>query len=447
MNWSFLTCRTLACRNTASKCLGRSATSTQHRTYGKKTKHDAVVETTSFSGPPAPLGTKYEITAPLYDELVRLEGHIRKASLPKFPHKAQKVSKTNSLQPAYDLSSTRPPPLTLPERLLTKPGEPLPPITENVKNLFHIAKGYLAFYKAGLKQLWANYKEYRQIVSRARAFDKLHWTTSEKDLISKLREFRRSTGITRREYNLYLRTRRDLRKLVPFGLVFLIFGEFSPLVLLPLGPRIIPFPCLLPQQVWQQYAKGNVVVKVGLEDVSQTKPNRPNLDIIPSHNTWRSFRKQLIEIDTNIKPEPGLQRQKFIPTLWYKPHPWSTERPLADAVLILEEGGVDKLDNNEVLLWVWETHDLYLRWLWYDALLSFRKLRNDGDVVDEKQEVAGWTQVDEIDLYDVRRELELTLQNFVRLADLYARSGQDYDPSAADGDKAPTSVHGFNGRG
>src|SRR6202042_2549273 len=55
--------------------------------------------------------------------------------------------------------------------------------------------------------------------------------------------------ISRREYQLCLRTSHDIRKLIPFGLILVICGEFTPLVVLALGSTVVPSTCRIPKQV------------------------------------------------------------------------------------------------------------------------------------------------------------------------------------------------------
>lgn len=95
-----------------------------------------------------------------------------------------------------------------------------------------------------MKNVWGNYKTQRQIKRR---LDKSSTTIDQAV---------RDGGITFSEYELYLRTNRDLGKLVPFGLILAICGEFTPLVVLALGGRVVPATCVIPKQE-AQFRKTN----------------------------------------------------------------------------------------------------------------------------------------------------------------------------------------------
>lgn len=54
--------------------------------------------------------------------------------------------------------------------------------------------------------------------------------------------------INRADFQLVRRSAHDIRRMIPFSLVLLICGEFTPLIVLALGNAITPFACRLPQQ-------------------------------------------------------------------------------------------------------------------------------------------------------------------------------------------------------
>lgn len=368
------------------------------------------------------------LKAPLLDEMLALNGRIKRSSLGRSrPEKPKSLSQPSSY---YDLTSTRPPSLDLPEPV-SWDGETPPSVTERskgiVKTLYKTGKGYLVFYKNGLKAVWSNYKEYRKIAPRARAFDQIHSTTPRTEIIPKMRAAFETGQISRREYLLYLRTRRDLRKLVPFLLIFCVFGEFSPLVLLPLGPRVIPFPCLIPKQVVQQCEADKAADRVDLAIV-ETGTERP-MPTIPSRQTWQSFDHQLRQIDGSTSLMPDMERQRCIGKDWYRPKATTVERPLADALLILWEGGVQTLDDREVLLKTWSSHDLHLNWRWKDAYLSSRGRSVEKDEFSKHDHADGWVNLQKVDMSNLRSELQLSLEDLVARVDFYFKTGMDYDPS------------------
>lgn len=118
--------------------------------------------------------------------------------------------------------TTRPPPLTLPERK---------PDTSTFSHLLATGKAYLAFYKTGMRYLFANTK-------LVRAMDANNDTT---DAV-------KAGHATRSDLLLRRRWGHDMRRLPLFGLLLLICGEFTPFVVL-VFPHVVPYPCRIPKQV------------------------------------------------------------------------------------------------------------------------------------------------------------------------------------------------------
>ena len=122
-------------------------------------------------------------------------------------------------------SSTHSPPLKLPSRAPTLPA---------YKHYYSTGKAYLSFYKTGLKAIWTNFKLIRALPNKV----------SSKNAAEILAATQNGT-LSRANFQLILRTSRDLWNLPTFGLIFLICGEFTPLVIVfmtGLVPRIIWIP-------------------------------------------------------------------------------------------------------------------------------------------------------------------------------------------------------------
>lgn len=117
-------------------------------------------------------------------------------------------------------TSTQPPPLILPPREKKW----------SISGLFALGLAYLKFYKTGFKSIYQNWKLTRAIFSRvAPDFNPPHALLLDK--------------LTRAEYLLIRRTAQDIRKVIPFGLLFMICGEFTPLA-------VIVFRGLVPRTLW-----------------------------------------------------------------------------------------------------------------------------------------------------------------------------------------------------
>lgn len=120
-------------------------------------------------------------------------------------------------------STTHPPPLSLPEKL---------PELPKYKYYFRVGKAYGVFYKNGLKAIWTNYKLARALPNRI-------FSSTQ----AKVHQAVRNGVLSRADLQLIRRTRRDINKLPLFALIWLICGEFTPLV-------VIFFTGAVPRTIW-----------------------------------------------------------------------------------------------------------------------------------------------------------------------------------------------------
>ncbi|KAL8711102.1 MAG: hypothetical protein Q9220_004483 [cf. Caloplaca sp. 1 TL-2023] len=143
-------------------------------------------------------------------------------------------SKVRLLEPSQALnppSSTLPPPLSLPAR------EPNLSGTQTLKFYYLTGRGYLSFYKEGIKAIYQNFKLVRQLRTQIPK-----GKSSEQAL--------RDGLLSRAEYHVIDRTRKDVSRIPVFGLVLLICGEFTPLVVIFLGlSGAVPRICHIPRQI------------------------------------------------------------------------------------------------------------------------------------------------------------------------------------------------------
>jgi hypothetical protein len=125
-------------------------------------------------------------------------------------------------------ASTLPPPLNVPER---KPDQTFP------SHLLTVGKAYLAFYKHGGKAVFNNF-----LASRA-----IFRTISSKYNGSLIRAIDKGF-LDRSNFQLLTRSRFDIKRLPIFALVFILCGEFTPLVVIALTD-IVPYTCRIPRQI------------------------------------------------------------------------------------------------------------------------------------------------------------------------------------------------------
>lgn len=116
---------------------------------------------------------------------------------------------------------------------------PLREILPSTRNDFfeiYVLNGrQLSFYKTGVKNVYYNFIATRPIQDR---IDKAGSITALVD----------ARQISRSEFQLVMRSRHDNRRIPVFLIAFLVFGEFSPLIL-PFISSAVPWNCRIPSQL------------------------------------------------------------------------------------------------------------------------------------------------------------------------------------------------------
>ncbi|RAH70994.1 uncharacterized protein BO66DRAFT_391154 [Aspergillus aculeatinus CBS 121060] len=198
----------------------------------------------------------------------------------------QSLTSTASHSLSSDINppaSTRPAELTLPSAL----GPSASP-ADKLKHYLAVGRAYLTFYKTGLKNVYHNH---RAAVPLRRALDlpahlptsaylavtqealgaskgranvttkstKTTTTTTAKDNNSN-----RPGVISRSSFQLLHRAAYDIRRMIPFTLLLIVCGEFTPLVVLALGNAVTPRTCRVPRQLEKERAKRVQRKKVAL---------------------------------------------------------------------------------------------------------------------------------------------------------------------------------------
>lgn len=232
--------------------------------------------------------------------------------------------------PPTDLSSTRPPPLDLPDGP-TRAGDGSVTLQNRVSYFYQLGKAFLTFYKAGFKNIWSNYKEYRPLRKRFHSLD-----------LNRSIKYGSIPRITRRDIQLHHRTSHDLKKLLPFGLVFLICGEFTPLVIPLLGTIVVPYTCRIPKQVQQNLQKA----LTRLEHIQHLTQPKPPHQVINRHRAL-AYAHNLDPFGLATRNLPLLSTPLW--RLWVQPKlQRRMDDLLCDAILIAREGGAPALDPAEL---------------------------------------------------------------------------------------------------
>lgn len=132
-------------------------------------------------------------------------------------------------------TSTLPAPLTLPTRTASQPA---------LKYYFYLGRAYFTFYKTGAKAVYTNYRSSRNIISRLPA------STPPSDALA-------NGLLSRAEWQLIRRSRQDIKKAPLFALIFMVCGEFTPLVVMFMS-AVVPRTCKAPQQVLKTREKAEM---------------------------------------------------------------------------------------------------------------------------------------------------------------------------------------------
>lgn len=225
-------------------------------------------------------------------------------------------------------SSTHPPPLSLPEKL---------PHLPKYKYYFSIGKAYGVFYKNGLKAIWTNYK-------LARALPNHVFSGGQ----AKIHRAVRDGLLSRADLQLIRRTRSDINRVPLFALIWLVCGEFTPLVV-TFFTGAVPRTIWIPKQV--QKAREDVEKRRAKSEDTRIAPlagPRSNIESVPEE-LQRKVLKSYAQ-STGLYPEWWDRWiPTVIPTSLIKRRVYKRLRELEiDDFAIKRDGGVGKMEGEEV---------------------------------------------------------------------------------------------------
>ncbi|KAJ5110776.1 hypothetical protein N7532_001311 [Penicillium argentinense] len=174
-----------------------------------------------------------------------------KAAKPK-PTSSQSSTPTTPAQTITtpSASETNAPTSTLPAEIDTPaPLTPSASTPDKLKRLVSIGRAYLSFYKTGLKNVFRNYKA--SLPFRAQLGLPAYLPTSPPRGTTPSNGDKDSgaAGLGRGQFQLVRRSARDVRRMIPFAMVLLVCGEFTPLIIPIFGSAITPATCRVPSQI------------------------------------------------------------------------------------------------------------------------------------------------------------------------------------------------------
>ncbi len=220
-------------------------------------------------------------------------------------------------------ASTRPPILTAPDRS---------EFDSTPKYLFKLGKAYLKFYKDGLKSVFVNRRLLKEKLQRTPADDRP--SIFKPAVVPK--------SFSRADWVLMWRVRHDLLRLPFFGLMLVVIGEFTALVVLYVD-GVVPYVCRIPKQVATGLRKAEDRRREAFDELEAKHPH----GVLSPQVNERVARKHVLK---SLHMSGVMwDRLGFVP-----PGMWKIKGTLRMAFLqgddknIIEDGGPTGLDVEEL---------------------------------------------------------------------------------------------------
>ncbi|KAL4995685.1 hypothetical protein BDV10DRAFT_126162 [Aspergillus recurvatus] len=332
----------------------------------------------------------------------RFQHHVRSSHSGKSHNRPSTSAKPNEkrIPPASSSSAislpedVNPPPSTRPADLETPaPLDPSASVSEKAQRLVAYGRAYLAFYKTGLKNVYHNYRTSLPIRRSLGIPSYLPTSPPPKFFIrsSSGNSKHVKTKTSRSTFQLLNRAAYDVRRMIPFALVLIICGEFTPLLVIAFGNAITPFTCRIPKQIDKYRAQRTDRKRAALGAYAQASNgsvaapepgSKEELDLLSAFAS-KEFTKEASAQDvltacavfglTKSHNSPGL----LVEPVYRKRLAKHAEYLAVDDKLIKNCGGVTEMDSAEVKIAVeerggyglmpgasaWEVERVERRWL------------------------------------------------------------------------------------
>ncbi|CAG8161350.1 unnamed protein product [Penicillium olsonii] len=136
---------------------------------------------------------------------------------------------------------------TLPIDLVTPPPiAPSAALADKLKRYVEFGRTYLTFYKTGLKNVYRNYRASLPLRAQLGLPAYLPVSPPRESNASQQSKY---SQLGRGQFQLVCRSARDVRRMIPFTLILIVCGEFTPLIVPIFGSAITPATCRVPSQV------------------------------------------------------------------------------------------------------------------------------------------------------------------------------------------------------
>lgn len=248
-------------------------------------------------------------------------------------------------------STTLPAPLDVPAR-------------EKGQNTFSYAlkagKAYLGFYKTGIKNIYYNYKVAKELRAKLEKTQTPRLPPGPDGGTGKGRAMGENayakSVLTRAELQFLRRSRFDMTRVPMFVLLFAIVGEWLPLIVVFLTP-IVPYTCRIPRQVEKTRRALEEMRRKsfrGEVDGYVPTPTRRGTDGAGVNSLDECEKGQLMHISRSL----GLHSRLWDVTKGFMPGSGilkyrvrkHLEYLAQDDALLVRDGGVQKLNREEVML-------------------------------------------------------------------------------------------------
>ncbi|KAF2399855.1 hypothetical protein EJ06DRAFT_522090 [Trichodelitschia bisporula] len=233
-------------------------------------------------------------------------------------------------------SSTLPPPLHLSKR---------EPNQSKFSHLISIGRLYASFYKNGLKQIWTNHKLAKAVKEHSLS------KSPSQSASSSLGDIPHPV-LSRAEFQLILRARHDSLRIPIFVLLFLIIGEWLPLVVMFFTP-VVPYTCRIPKQIDSGRKKAETQRRAGLELYKEPKGSKVSKDTKADNLSKQQLFRASAVLGLHSRLWDRLNGALKTPVL--PPNTllrWRLQRRLRyleqDDALMLKDGGVNRLSSDEL---------------------------------------------------------------------------------------------------
>ncbi|KAI1325400.1 hypothetical protein F5Y16DRAFT_377925 [Xylariaceae sp. FL0255] len=217
-------------------------------------------------------------------------------------------------------------PMNPPEQVRA-PALELPDLEPNQSNLvyfFRLGKAYMKFYKTAVKQIWTS----RELLKERAYSPEWH------------------ERMTRAAFHVRERVPAERRRLIPFALLLLICGEFTPFIVLAF-PRITPVTCRIPAQreKIQKSAAKRRKYALELHLKNQDELNNPKTTAMRREGLQDGHICRMLNIGSSLWDRLNLAPPLSQVRIWH-----TLSRLATDDRLIREGGGVHKMVDEEVVL-------------------------------------------------------------------------------------------------